>query len=149
MEHTHTLHAKADLGRRFVAQVIDGFTAAALGMVVGLFSVTLGGIAGAVYYLVRDGLDLEFMKYRSFGKQLMGLRVVRLDNKPMDIETSIQRNWMWAVSGLIPATFFGGAVISVVSTAVTVIAVYECYKVITDDGGRRWGDELAGTQVIG
>ncbi|MEM6644851.1 MAG: RDD family protein [Bacteroidota bacterium] len=148
MQQESTVYAKADLGKRFVAQITDGFIAAALGLVVGLFSATLGGFAGAVYFLLRDGLEFDFMKHRSFGKQLMGLRVVRLDGEPMDVETSMQRNWMWAVSGLISATFFSGSLVGLVSIAASVVALYECFKVLTDEAGRRWGDELAGTQVV-
>ncbi|GAB5519670.1 MAG: RDD family protein [Rhodothermales bacterium] len=148
MDETYTLHAKADLGKRFIAQLIDGLAAGLLGALVGIFSATLGGIAGAVYFLVRDGLELDFMHHRSLGKHVMGLRVVRLDGEAMDLETSLQRNWMWAISGLISASFFGGYLVAIVSTAATVLAIYEIYKVVTDDAGRRWGDEMANTQVV-
>ncbi|MEM1093686.1 MAG: RDD family protein [Bacteroidota bacterium] len=149
MHQESTLHAKADLGKRFIAKLIDSLIAAALGVVVASFSATLGGIAGSVYLLVRDGLEFDFMNQRSIGKHVMGLRVVRLDGAPMDIETSMQRNWMWAVGGLLPATMFANGFLGAAATVILVVVIIgEYYRVVTDPAGRRWGDELAKTQVV-
>ena len=127
-------------------------TAAVLGAVVGIISSILGGIVGAAYYVIRDGLDVDFMKHRSLGKKVMKLNVVRLDGKPMDLETSVKRNWMFgfgAISSiLIYIPVLGWILIIVGSLLALCIGLYECYKVLTDKEGRRWGDELAGTKVI-
>lgn len=140
--------AKADLGKRFLAHLIDSIIAGVIGSLVGLLVPTLGGMVGACYYLFRDGLDFEFMDLRSIGKRVMGLRVVRLDGEMMDLETSMRRNWVFALSGLVPTAFFFQSIAGLLSIAGTVLFFYEVYRVINDPAGVRWGDELAETQVI-
>lgn len=143
---------KADLGKRFLAMLIDGVVAFVASAVIGFISNILGILVAAAYYLVRDGLEVDFMKRRSLGKQLMKLNVVRLDGQPMDIETSVKRNWMWGVGSLssllwyIP--FLGWALIPIVGFIALGLGLYEVYKVLTDSEGRRWGDEMANTKVI-
>jgi hypothetical protein len=44
---------------------------------------------------------------------------------------------------------FGGALSAAVALFGLAVLVYEAYRVLTRDDGRRWGDELAGTQVTG
>ena len=60
---------KADLGKRFLAVLIDAGIA-----VVVSFVPVIGGLAAAAYWLIRDGLALDFMDHRSVGKKLMDLR---------------------------------------------------------------------------
>lgn len=144
---------KPDAVTRFVAQLIDGLIAGGVFtvLIAGTSFSTIGYLLGLLlaggYFLVRDGLDVDFMKQRSLGKKVMKLRPVRLDGNPMDLETSIKRNWMFGASyfGSLP---FLGFLSSLIGLAVGIVILYECYKVLTDKGGRRWGDELAGTQVI-
>ena len=134
---------KADLGKRFVAVVIDS----AVAIIFGLIPV-IGGFIGTAYMLLRDGLDFEFMDHRSVGKKLMKLRPVPLDEGPMDINRSIKRNWMLSL-GVIPLIpVLGWILIPIVLVAALVIGVVEIYLVITDEEGRRWGDKLAGTKII-
>ncbi len=143
---------KPDAVKRFLAMLIDGIISAVLSFAVGIISSILGGIVAAAYWVVRDGLDIDFMKHRSLGKKVMKLNVVRLDGKPMDLETSVKRNWMFgfgAISSiLIYIPVLGWILIIVGSLLALCIGLYECYKVLTDKEGRRWGDELAGTKVI-
>ena len=143
---------KPDAVKRFLAMLIDGIISAVLSFAVGIISSILGGIVAAAYWVVRDGLDVDFMKHRSLGKKVMKLNVVRLDGKPMDLETSVKRNWMFgfgAISSiLIYIPILGWILIIVGSLIALCIGLYECYKVLTDKEGRRWGDELAGTKVI-
>ncbi|MBD3378198.1 hypothetical protein GF406_24425 [candidate division KSB1 bacterium] len=138
---------KADLGKRFIAMLIDVLIA----IVVGLIPV-VGGFIGAAYLLLRDGFDYEFMDRRSVGKKLMKLRPVRMDNQPVDINTSIKRNWMFALGALIQALFFipvlGWILIPVVGLASLVIGIVEIVLVITNPEGIRWGDKLGSTKVI-
>jgi len=138
---------KADLGKRFLAYFIDSLLAGIAGAVVGILLPALGAVISAGYMLVRDGLDLEFMDRRSIGKRLMKLRPVRLDGQAMDVETSMRRNWMFALGGL-GYGVFGFGLGKLVAVAGAVLFFYEVYKVITASDGRRWGDELAGTQVV-
>ncbi len=143
---------KPDAVKRFLAMLIDGIIAAVLGAVVGMISSILGGIVGAAYYLIRDGLDVDFMKQRSLGKKVMKLDVVRLDGKPMDLETSVKRNWMFGFGAIYTVLAYipilGWILIPVALLIAACLGLYECYKVLTDKEGRRWGDELAGTRVI-
>lgn len=138
---------KADLVKRAVAMIIDSLIAAVVGAVP-----YIGGLVGIAYMVLRDGLELEFMNRRSIGKQLIGLRPVRLDGQPMDIEASVRRNWMWGIGAITSLLLYipiiGWLLIPVVSLIALAIGLFEIYKVVTDDEGRRWGDTMAGTKVI-
>ena len=138
---------RADLGKRIVAAIIDAVIAAILG-----FIPAIGGLIGAAYILVRDGLDFDFMDQRSVGKKVLKLRPVTLDGSPVDVVTSIKRNWMFALGGVIPLLLFipilGWVMIPFVGLAALVLGVIELVLVLTDAGGRRIGDKLANTQVI-
>ena len=132
---------KADLVKRFIAALIDSVLAS----VVALIPV-VGGIVGAAYILVKDGLELEFMDRRSIGKKLMKLRPVRLDGGSMDITTSLQRNWPLAIGSILSIIPFLGWIAAIIIAP--IIAIIELVLVLTDPGGRRLGDKLAGTKVI-
>jgi uncharacterized RDD family membrane protein YckC len=138
---------KAELSKRIIAGVID----AVIGAVVGLIPV-IGGIIAAGYWLVRDGLDIEFMDHRSIGKKVMKLRPVTLDGRPVDIQTSIKRNWMFALGGVVSLLLYipiiGWLLMIPVALLALVIGIVELVLVITDAKGRRFGDKLAATQVI-
>jgi len=139
--------AKADLGKRLIAAIIDGVLAAGVSLVP-----LVGGIIGGLYMLLRDGLEVEFMDRRSIGKKLMKLRPVRLDGQPMDPLASAKRNlplciglvgsifWVIPILGWLVAVFFG--VIGL------IVGIIELVLVLTDPEGRRMGDKLAGTKVI-
>ena len=134
---------KADVGKRFIAYIIDAVIAMVLG-----FVPTVGGILGAAYFIVRDGLDFDFMKQRSLGKKLMKLRPVRLDGQAMDLEASFKRNWMFGLGALGAVPFVGWLLSLIVILPALAIGLYELYRVFTDPEGRRWGDDLATTKVI-
>lgn len=142
-----SLSETVDPATRFLAILIDGLVAGALSIVP-----FVGGIAGAAYFVVRDGLTLDFMDGRSIGKHLMGLRVARLDGRAMDIETSARRNWMWGIGAISGALayipIFGWILIPFVALAGLGIGLYEGYRVLSSDDGRRWGDEMAQTKVL-
>ena len=133
---------------RFLAFLIDGVIA---GLLSTLFFA--GGVLGAAYLVVRDGLSFQFMNQRSVGKHLMDLHVTRLDGRPMDVEASVQRNWMWGLGpvGAVVAhvPLFGGLLSAAVGLFGLGVGLYEAYRVLTRDDGRRWGDELAQTKVTG
>ena len=138
---------KADLGTRFIAAVIDSLIAAVLSAVP-----VIGGLAGAAYMVVRDGLDVDFMRNRSIGKKIMKLKPLHMDGRPLDVQASFRRNWMFGIGALTGFLLYipilGWLLIPFVALAGLAIGVYEIYKVMTDDEGRRWGDHLAGTKVI-
>lgn len=149
---------KAPLGKRAAALIIDGVIAGVIASVFGLLGSRLGGIGvlvGAGYTLCRDGLSLEFANGRSVGKQLMGLGVQRLDGRPMDLETSIRRNWPLAVGSILSGLggLVGGGLGALLGGLVgagigTVIGLIEVVLVFTDAQGRRIGDKMAGTEVV-
>lgn len=146
-DQSQTATGKADIGKRFIAMLIDYV----LAFVIGLIPL-VGGLIGAGYMMVRDGLDIDFMDKRSLGKKLMKLRPVRLDGQPMDISTSLQRNWMWGIGAIITLLLYipiiGWILIPVVGLIALGIGIFEIYKVLTDTEGRRWGDTMGGTKVI-
>jgi uncharacterized RDD family membrane protein YckC len=147
--------AKADVGKRIIAAIIDAIPAVIVAVVFGLIPF-IGGIIGGLlaggWWLVRDGLDLEFADKRSLGKKIMKLRPVRLDGQPMTLDVSVKRNlplavycvgyFLWVVPVLghlvsIPIFLIGG-----------LISLVEAVLALTDAEGRRWGDKFAGTKVI-
>jgi uncharacterized RDD family membrane protein YckC len=138
---------KADLGKRIIAAIID----AVVGAVLGLIPV-IGWLIGSAYWLLRDGLDVDFMKQRSLGKKVMKLRPVRLDGGPMNLETSVRRNWPFAIGGIaafimiIPVLgWILGALLALIGLGVGIV---EIVLVITDPEGRRLGDKTAATKVV-
>jgi len=144
---TSSTNGKADLGKRFIAGVID----AVIAMIIGLIPV-IGGFIGAAYMLFRDGMPYTFMDHRSVGKKLMKLRPVTLDGGPVDISISAQRNWMFALGTLIQALIYipiiGWVLIPIVALAALIIIIIEIILVTIKEDGRRWGDNLANTKVI-
>jgi uncharacterized RDD family membrane protein YckC len=138
---------KADLGKRFVAGLIDG----AIAFVIGFIPI-IGGIISAAYWLLRDGMDFDFMKKRSLGKKVMKLRPVTLDDSPVDMVVSIKRNWMFAIWGLAQIFIYipvvGWALIPVVFVIAAILAIIEVILVLTDPEGRRMGDKIANTKVV-
>lgn len=137
---------KADLGKRFVAAIIDLVIAVLIGLIP-----VIGGLIATAYWLVRDGLEFDFMDRRSVGKKLVKLRPVRLDGQPMDVGASVRRNWMFAIGGI--AQFFAMTIIGIVIAIplvviALVIGIVEIVLVITDPEGRRIGDKTGQTRVI-
>jgi uncharacterized RDD family membrane protein YckC len=146
-ESKPTTENKADLGKRFVAGLID----AAIAIVIGFIPI-IGGIISAAYWLLRDGFEFEFMNRRSLGKKVMKLRPVTLDGTPVDMVVSIKRNWMFAIWGITQLLIFipvvGWALIPVVFVIAGILSVIEIILVLTDPEGRRMGDKIANTKVI-
>jgi uncharacterized RDD family membrane protein YckC len=153
---TGTGYAKADLGKRFVALLIDSVLAGVVYSLLGMGGIRgagLGMLIGGAYILVRDGLALDFMDGRSIGKKVMKLRPVRLDGGAMDIEASVRRNWPLALSNVLGGAIyliFGWA--GVFATPIIALAglfgLVEAILVLTDKDGRRFGDKFGNTQVI-
>ena len=152
-----TAYAKADLGKRFVAALIDGIVAMVIAWILsmgGIHMYGLGLLAAGAYYLVRDGLAFDFMDGRSIGKKVMKLRPIRLDGGAMDLETSIRRNWPLALGNLVIGLSYliggwgGFLFLTWLGFLAGLFALVEAVLVLTDADGRRYGDKFAGTQVI-
>ena len=136
----------ASLDKRLIAALID--------FVIGAFLAAvpiLGGVAAATYWVVRDGLEVEFMNHRSIGKAIMKIRPVRLDGRYTDIDDSIRRNWMFAPAALIPFLFFsvmGAFLVPSMILLVLVITGVEIYLISKDPLRQRLGDKVADTVVV-
>ena len=143
-----TQTGKADITKRFIAVVIDGVIASVLSWAIPF----IGGLLGGLYILLRDGLDVEYLRGRSLGKTLMKLRIVRDNGQPMDLNTSIQRNWPLSVGLIITILLvipvLGWLIVPLASLVGLVLGVMEIYFVMTDPEGRRFGDRRAGTRVV-
>ncbi len=134
---TFDVSRKASLSKRFLAALIDGLVAAVLSIVP-----LVGTLAAALYILVKDGMEFEFMDRRSIGKKIMKLRPVHLGGQPMDLTLSIKRNWPFVLGSL--ATYFSvwlGALLG-------LLGLVEAILVIVDEKGRRIGDKVAETIVV-
>ena len=144
---TASVGTTPDTLTRFVAFLIDAVAIALIGLVP-----IIGGLTGIAYALLRDGLDLDFMRYRSLGKKLMKITVVRLDGQQMDMTTSAQRNWPLVFGSLAQILAFipviGWVLIPFVVLAGAVFVIIEIVRVLTTPEGRRLGDGFAGTKVV-
>ena len=139
---------KADVTKRFIALLIDGVIASVLSWAIPV----VGGLLGGAYILLRDGLDVEYLRGRSLGKSLMKLKVVRDDGRPMDLGTSVRRNWTLSICLLITVLMvipiLGWIIVPLASIVGLILAVLEIYFVMTDAEGRRYGDRFAGTRIV-
>ncbi|MFB6274195.1 MAG: RDD family protein [Salinibacter sp.] len=137
--------------QRFTAALLDGIIATGLTAFLGGLPL-LAGIVGGVYLVVRDGLEIGPLHFRSVGKYMMGLDLERLDGAPVTLETSVQRNWMLGVSSVagvfVAVPIVGGALASLLSFVGLGLILLEVYNVATDPAGRRWGDRFGNTRVV-
>jgi uncharacterized RDD family membrane protein YckC len=134
--------AKADLGKRAAAVIID----CVITWVVALIIPFIGGIIGAAYILLRDGFDISFMDRRSLGKKLLKLRPITLDGSPVDLSVSLKRNWVFAIGPFLMIFPIVGWVLG--SIIWLVLTIIETVLVLTDEEARRMGDKIANTKVI-
>ncbi len=136
-----------EFSSRFLAALIDGVVAGVIG-----FVPFVGALVGAAYLVSRDGLDVEFANKRSIGKKIMQLRPIRIDGQPMDIATSVKRNWMFGLGAVLQFLLFipilGWLLMIPVGLAAMALGLLELYKTLTDPDQRRFGDHWAGTQVV-
>jgi len=140
-------YPKADLGKRFVAALIDGVIAGILTVVIPI----LGGLLGAAYTLTKDALVFQLTKdaqwkNRSVGKKVMGLQVVNLGGGDVDMTISLKRNVTLAIGSLLAAIPLLGLLVAPLVGG--VLGLIEIVLVLTDAAGRRLGDKWANTQVI-
>ena len=136
----------APIDLRLFAGLIDFFIGAFLAVVP-----LLGPIAAAAYWLVRDGLELEFMNHRSIGKTVTKIRPVRLDGTYTNIEDSIRRNWMFAPAAVVPSLFYSGMGVFLIPSMIVlvmIITAVEIFLIFNDPLRQRLGDKVADTVVV-
>ena len=81
----------------------------------------------------------------------MKLHLQSVDGAPLDVTTSLKRNWMFALGPLVPLlvfTIIGMVLVPFVLLAALALTVIELVLLFTDAEGRRLGDKLAGTKVV-
>ena len=120
-------YAKADLGRRLSAAMVDGLVCISIWLALRSYGPVLYLPLGALYLLVRDSIS-----GRSLGKLCFGLVVIDLHtNQPCGASGSFKRNVLWILPG-----------------ANVAAAFLETLAIIRDPQGQRLGDRLAQTQVV-
>ena len=140
---------KADPVKRIIAFIIDAVAC----MIVG-FIPFIGGIIGALYILLRDALPIEALEYKSIGKKLLKLSVVKIEDptSKVDYATSARRNWMFALGPIMLFFLFipiiGWIIDILLGIAVLILVIIEIIKLFTNEKGLRLGDKMAGTMVI-
>jgi uncharacterized RDD family membrane protein YckC len=126
---------RAGLLLRTVAKILDFIIIAAAEEVVP----RAGFFAGLAYLLIGDGL----FDGRSFGKKLIGLRVVSADtNTPCTFRDSILRNSILGIGFLFYKVLWLGWIL------IIVISIIEFIILLGSKDGKRFGDEIAKTVVI-
>ena len=138
---------KADLPKRFVAVIIDAVIAVLIGMIP-----WIGGLVATAYWVLRDGMEFEFMDHRSVGKKVMKLRPITADGGQLDMMMSVKRNWMFGLAGVTQLLIFipilGWLMMIPVGLLAFLFGLFELVKVLTDEEGRRLGDQWAQTKVV-
>lgn len=127
-----------------IAYALDWAIAMVLFAILAQGASGLGALVGAAYLLLRDGFDFKYMRGRSLGKQMMGLKVERLDGAEMDLMTSALRNWPLALPLL---SLFGLLWLLLAPIALAIVLVEAGFGLLSPEG-RRVGDLLARTRVV-
>lgn len=155
---------QVDIGKRLVAALIDITAGYFLGLAVNCIpfinTYFNAQVVMILYLICRDALFAG----RGVGKNLMGLQVVDISTgHPAGFPQSIKRNIvlygpalaLYIVTpllGLIPVDavreFLANALQVVGGLYSFLVIPYEAYRVYSRTDGRRWGDELAGTEIV-
>jgi hypothetical protein len=155
---------RIDVGRRFVALVIDLMVAYFVGIIVSflpfLNTFLPLQVAMVLFLLGRDFL----FEGRGVGKNLMGIQVVDIHSGvPCSLLQSIQRNviilapyivleGVGMVLKFVPIGWLNQAVVNLINMVgmvyVAVVLPLESYRAYSRDDGLRIGDEIAGTCLI-
>jgi|Deesub1362B_J571_1020462.scaffolds.fasta_scaffold25951_2 uncharacterized RDD family membrane protein YckC len=132
----------ANPATRLIAFLIDLFLFTALALFFYFylhFGDYLSWLLASVYILVKDGL----LHGQSLGKLLVRLRTVKVEGGgPASLSESLQRNAILVVPSLFRFIPFLGSLLFI------LVVVWEIYLMYTHPEHRRWGDQVAGTQVV-
>ncbi len=137
-------HVIATPGQRIVAGIIDlvvyGVVAVVLGVVFRLFG--LGGLGETIallYLFLRD--SLHGMDYQSFGKKVIGLKVLYREARPVSYLDGLKRNFIFLPNLLGLWLGYGAGGLTL------LLVLIELYFLFTSDDHQRLGDRLANTIV--
>ncbi|RJO61812.1 MAG: hypothetical protein C4542_05490 [Dehalococcoidia bacterium] len=123
---------------RFFAYFVDAVIVSLIGLIP-----ILGGIAGFLYFLLRDGLAGG----SSLGKKLLSLRVISCKSgQSSTYIDSIKRNLVFALPSLLLVVPFLGHMAYLL--VASVVGIIEVVAVLINSDGRRVGDKLANTRVV-
>lgn len=128
---------KAGANKRVCAYLIDSCVIA----VPCLFVQFLAGsmfstLVWLVYLLVKDCFNGQ-----SFGKKMVGIQVVDLENNPAGPNQAVMRNLFWIIVCVLPLF---NPYLAFVSAA---IVIYEYVALLRDPFGQRFGDKMSMTRV--
>ena len=104
--------------------------------------------------LFRDALPREAFEYKSIGKKLLKLSVVKIEDptSKVDYAISAKRNWMFALGPIMLFFLFipilGWIIDILLAITVFILVIIETVKLFTNEKGLRLGDKMAGTMVI-
>ncbi len=104
----------------------------------------LGALFSVLYLLTRDGWS--FLNYKSIGKKIINIRVIKGDNTHINFVSSVKRNLVFIPNLLLIFThehlYYAVLLIDLVILAIEVYLIY------TSDDSQRLGDNIADTLVI-
>lgn len=127
---------------RYLARLVGKAADLVLAMSLWHIPGAAGVFAALLYILMCDG----FVDGRSAGKWLTGLKVVRVDNEPMDFQASLLRNLTVASPFLLYLVPIVGPFLAF--TVGMAVLIIETYLGFYDPDGQRAGDTLAETLVV-
>ncbi len=128
------------IGIRLVAQIVDGiiglilfliagfiFTGSFTFQLMGAEAMGFGGVFGVLFFLYF--FLMEGYKGQTVGKMVTGMKVVKDDGEPCDMQASFIRNILRIIDGIF--VYLVGAIF-----------------IATSDKKQRLGDRIAGTVVV-
>src|SRR3990170_5009061 len=127
---------------RYLARIVGKTADVIIAMSLWHIPGAAGAFAALFYLLMCDG----FPGGRSAGKWLTGLKVVRIDREPMDLQSSLLRNLTVASPFLLYLVPVVGPFLAY--TVGLAVLLIETYLGFYDSDGQRAGDTFAETVVV-
>ncbi|MCM0606866.1 MAG: RDD family protein [Xanthomonadaceae bacterium] len=130
--------------KRIVAKSVDLLVFVFAAIVLPQF---FGPLIGFIYTMVGDAIGVSVFRGQSFGKMVVGLKVVsRVSGQPAGLRDSIIRNAPIGVATFFSIIPFWGWLIMVVM-GVPMLLI-EAFLLMRTEQGHRLGDVMADTEVV-
>ncbi|GAL83676.1 transporter [Sporocytophaga myxococcoides] len=129
---------------RILALFIDYIVA---GVIYTIFFVIFPGfiaaLASTVYLIFRD--NFRFLGYKSLGKKIFKIEVLKNDSSRISVKTALKRNFVFftALLNINPGSWF-----YIAGSITLLFFAIEGYLLITTDDNQRLGDYFADTLVV-